>query len=384
VLYVMVLLLLLFQGSFSMFSLKHHFKNVISRISTAMKTSSPIKCNGDYTIFVSLASDTTTFVEGIWKDYGSISSLEVSAVDWGRCNVIDGKLTIRDRAVNGNPVHSTSLYPSLDEILGNVQIVTGDVEITGTPDLSSIVISLSKLSNIGRNLDIKYNSNLGSLDNAFPKLSEIGDTLDISHNSNLGSLDNAFPKLSKIRTLYILNNSNLGSMDNAFPKLSEIGDTLGIFDNSDLGSMDNAFPKLSKIGELLIISYNSNLGSLDNAFPKLSKIAESLDISHNSNLGSMDNAFPSTSEIGNLYISNNPVLLSIEGSFNGLLTAGVYEIKITNNGLIMFDNCFKKIIQPEPSLEFSQQNIPSLGPVSVMNKETRDSINEALIGPHFG
>jgi len=170
-------------------------------------------------------------------------------------------------------------------------------------------------------------------------------------------MNNAFPKLSKIGLLYIHRNSDLGSLDNAFPEVSKIG-SLSIYSNYNLGSMDNAFPSILEIGNLYLCS-NSNLGSLDNAFPKLSKIVARLDI------------------------SNNPVLLSIEGSFNGLLTVGVHGIKITDNGLIMFDNCFKKISQPEPSLEFSQQNIPSLGPVSVMNKETREGINVALIGPHW-
>ncbi len=232
---------------------------------------------------------------------------------YGHCTTIKGSLRM---------AFMTDL-----SFLANVTTIENDIEISGSPSLTSLS-GLANLKTVGGKFSLLNVgvSNLEGLEN----LEHIGGMLSIKYMLNLTSLSGLSSLISVGGVLSITENPLLTGFG-SLQSLASVGEAVEIFDNPALASF-NGLQNLESVGQTLRIFKNHALTTI-NGLQNLTYVGGEIELFDSPALTSL-NAFQKlTSVDGNLKIYENSLLTTLDGlqdleSIDGLLL--FYDLGITS------------------------------------------------------
>ncbi len=271
---------------------------------------------------------------------------------YGHCTTIKGSLRL---------AFMTDL-----SFLANVTTIENDIEISGSPSLTSLS-GLANLKSVGGKFSLLNVgvSNLEGLEN----LEHIGGTLSIKYMLNLTSLS-GLSSLSSVGGVLSITENPLLTGFGSLQSLASVGEAVEIFDNPALASF-NGLQNLESVGQTLRIFKNHALTTI-NGLQNLLYVGGEIELFDSPALTNL-NAFQKLISVGDhLKIYENPLLATLDG-FQDLETVGgnalFYDLGITsidglgkleyiggsltigNNQSLAGISGFQKLIWVEHSLE---------------------------------
>lgn len=233
-----------------------------------------------------------------------------------------------------------NLYPNCTKIEGDVIISGNDIKnLNGLSVLTSVqnklnieyndsLISLSGLNNvtnIGSNLIIEFNNSLNNISD-LGSLTRIGGDFEIRRNEKLTDLSGLNSLESIEKTFSVYKNENLKNFE-GLEALESIGEYLYVYFNPSLINL-SGINNISTTGGLIVYN-NKRLKTLA-GLELLETINDDIYIYFNDSLIEIADLMNVSSINGELWIHDNPLLLSLKGIDN-IDANTIEQVLIHNN-----------------------------------------------------
>jgi gliding motility-associated-like protein len=273
-------------------------------------------------IFLVTLLSSFSFLMGFSQNFTLNSQADVDAFD-SSITIINGFLIIETTSV-ADPIVNLATLSNLTAIgvdleiknnpglinldeLANLTLIGGDLKIVENDALLNID-GLQNLSSLQGNMILRQNNELTNVD-GFANIISTEGFFNILHNDALTNID-GLNNLISTGYMSISGNSNLTNVDG----LSNLTSTSGNFSISFSEALTNidGIANLTLVGGDMFIGFNDILPNID-ALENLTYVGGEMQIRNNYNLTNLDGLTNITTIGGNLNIAENTILTNLDG-----------------------------------------------------------------------